>query len=211
VVAWRYEPLVRLDTLSCRTARFAQAVQALPSLHLSARLAAGLAGCALGGCLLQAQVHNCWDEGLQVAALACHSTKWRLCQSSSLNSAGSLLVAPDASAVLHRQLVVAEGAAAGQAQHSGGAQAPAMSADEAGLLEASRQAAAMAPAAPKHLQPPAQQQQQQQWHSPQQQQQQKHKRQQQDAEGADVVVVWQVAGRAGTPTRRGFTALHGQR
>ncbi|KAL4852692.1 Trafficking protein particle complex subunit 8 [Chlorella vulgaris] len=212
VVAWRYEPLVRLDTLSCRTARFAQAVQALPSLHLSARLAAGLAGCALGGCLLQAQVHNCWDEGLQVAGLACHSTKWRLCQSSSLNSAGSLLVAPDASAVLHRQLVVTEGAAAGQAQHSGGAQAPAMSAGEAGLLEASRQAAAMAPAAPKHLQPPAQQQQQQQqWHSPQQQQQQKHKRQQQDAEGADVVVVWQVAGRAGTPTRRGFTALHGQR
>ena len=219
-LAWRYEPLVRMEGLACRTVRFARSVEALPALHLTARLAAGAGGCTPGGCLLQAQLHNLASDTLQVTGLACPSRSWRLCQPDSISTAGgsggggsssssteNLQIASDMSAVLYRQLVPADGAPAA-AQAGTGLLGSSLTDAEAGLLDASRHAAEAA--APKQLQPPAGQQQ---W---QQQQQQPRRRQQQhedeDEGSVDVVVLWQAAsGQAGATPHRGFTCVHNQR
>lgn len=212
VVAWRYEPLVRLDALAYRTARYAQAVQALPLLYLSCRLVAGVAGSAPGGCLLQAQLHNLSFESVLVTGLSCHSSSWQLCNADSLDGSrsgsgdggGSLPIAPDASAAMHRLLVPGEDASAGV---DGAATGAIMTAAEAGLLQVSRHVAAAAPVTPKHLQPPAQQQQRQ--HPSPQQRPKQHT--QDGAEGMDVVVLWQADGKDGAAPRRGFCCLHNQR
>ncbi|PRW18320.1 trafficking particle complex subunit 8 [Chlorella sorokiniana] len=202
-LAWRYEPLVRMEGLACRTVRFARSVEALPSLFLAARLAAGAGSCTPGGCLLQAHLHNLASDTLLVTSLACPSRSWRLCDggsgsASSSSSDEALQIGSDMSATLHRQLEPAE-AAHGPAGLPGSSLTDA----EAGLLDASRHAAEAA--APKQLQPPAGQQQQQ-W-----EQQQRKRRQQEGGEsGVDVVVLWQAGGEQGATLRRGFTSLHNQ-
>lgn len=209
-LAWRYEPLVHMEGLACRTLRFARSVEARPGLHLAARLAAGVGGCVPGGCLLQAQLHNLASDALLVTGLACPSRSWRLCEEAANSGDGSsssrpsaLRIGSDMSAALYRQLVPAERGAAA-AQDTAGPLDSSLTGAEAGLLEASRHAAAVV--APKQLQPPAGQQQQQ-W------QQQQRRRQQQDEEegGADVVVLWQAGSQEGAPLRRGFTCLHNLR
>lgn len=209
-LAWRYEPLVRLDALAFRTVRFALSVEALPSLHLAARLAAGVGGCAPGGCLLQAQLHNLGTETLTLTDLACPSSRWQL--SEQPDSCGSLLIAPDASAALHRQLVPAD-AAEPAAVGDSGAGGPlvvdsGMTEAEAGLLAASHHAAAATSAAHRHLQLTAGQQQQQ----PDWQKRQRRQQQAESAEGSmDVVLLWEAGVSDGAPPRRGFTCVHGQR
>lgn len=192
-LAWRYEPLVRLDALAYRTVRFAQSVEALPSLHLTARLATGLPGCVPGGCLLQAQLRNLAADALAVTGLTCPSSSWQLCEHSSGDS--SLQIAPDVSAALHRQLVPV-----GTAGIADGASSS-LSVPEASLLEASRRAAAAGAASPKHLQPAA----------AAAQQQRRHRQQQQQGGGIDVVVLWQAGGKDSTAPRHGFTCTHNQR
>jgi hypothetical protein len=169
---------------------------------LAARLAAGVAGCAPGGCLLQVQLSNLGTEAVTVTGLACPSSRWRLCQGS---SDFNLQIAPDASAALHRQLMPAADVTldgTGAAADAGAGAASRLSDADAGLLEASRQAAAaVALTAPK--QPPAQQ-------HPQRRRQQQQKRQQGDA-GLDVVLLWQAAGKDGAAPRTGFCCLHNLR
>lgn len=194
---------MRLEALACRTLRFAQAVQALPALHLGARLAAGVACSTPGSCLVQAHVHNMATDPLTVLELVCASSCWQLDGPGSC----SLLVAPDMSATLHRQLVPAEMALASSTSSSPRASSSSMTDAEAGLLAASWQAAAAA-AAPKHLQSALAGQ-------PQQQQQRQEQRRCQAREAResslDVVVMWQADGRDGSQPRRGFACLHGLR
>ena len=200
-LAWRYEPLVRLDALSYRTVRFAQSVEALPSLHLAARLAAGMGGCAPGGCLLQAHVHNAATDALAVTGLNCPNSTWQLCQPSGSGNGGPVL-GPDMAATLHRQLVPAGQEVAGT-EAAGASGSATMSAAAAGLLDISRRAAAAAAAAAaKHL-PVVQQQQQE-----RQRRQRRQQRHAEDEGSMDVVVLWQAGGKDGLAACRGFTCVH---
>lgn len=204
---WRYEPLVKLEALAHRSLRFARSVQALPAAHMAARLAAGVAGCAPGGCLLQVQVHNAAPQALALTGLACTGAAWHL---SSGGDDGVLELPPDGSATLHRQLVPASDVPAGAgtaAVVQPAAAGASLTGAEAALLEVSRRVAAAAQAAlPKHLQ-----QQQQQEQQRRQQRQERQERRQEGGGGVDVAVLWQTTGRDGAPPRRGFCCVHNQR
>ncbi|KAL4458148.1 hypothetical protein ABPG75_013013 [Micractinium tetrahymenae] len=210
-LVWRYEPLVKLDALAHRSVRFARSVEALPSVHMAARLAAGVGGCAPGGCLVQVQVHNAASESLTLTGLACPSSHWRLCSGSDDGGGSRLEVPSDGSATLHRQLMpagdvpAAAGAVAAEPLAAAGSS---LNEAEAALLEMSRQVAAAAQAAlPKHLR----QQQQQPQAQPRRQRQEQQKQQHKDEGGLDVVVLWQAAGKGGALPRRGFCCVHNQR
>ena len=204
-VAWRYEPLVRLDALAYRTVRYAQAVQALPSLHLSSRLAAGVAGSPPGSCMLQAQLHNLSADSMSVVGLACHSSRWQLSRRGGLDgsSCRGLVIASEAAAVLHRVLLPAGDVTAGGDNSDVGERRLLLpsgafwTAAESAMLNVSRQlAASAAAAAPKHV--------------PAATHQRQARQQQQASQGVEVVVCWQADARDGADPIRGLCCLHNQ-
>jgi hypothetical protein len=204
-LCWRYKPLLRLDALAYRTARFSQSVQAMPAVELSARLLAGVGSCVVGACMLQLHLHNLSTERMRVMGIACCSCSRHLGQSSSLacrsvSGGDSLVLAPNAAAALHSALAPADDVAASVAACTGAARA-ALTETEAELLEASRHAASAAAAPHKHLKPTAQRQ----------QQQERFQREDEVGAGADVVVLWKAASSIGGTPRQGFCVVHNQR